>query len=91
MLLSQPGESVEEAVTLVVGYPDPQLVSVASLPTIVGALAVEYPLISCLRPAQPGLHRPDDRPAVGGAGGADRAGRGRIRARTAGRARAADR
>jgi len=55
MLLSQVGDAAEEAVTLVVGYPDPQTAPVASLPTIIGALAVEYDLISCFAQLSPGL------------------------------------
>ncbi len=57
MLLSQVGDAVEEAVTLVVGYADPQEAPVASLPSIVGALAVEYPLMSFFAQLSPG--RPD--------------------------------
>ena len=55
MLLSQPTESVEEAITLVAGYPDPQVAPIASLPTIIGALAAEYSLISCFAQLSPGL------------------------------------
>ena len=57
MLLSQVGDAVEEAVTLVVGYSDPQEAPVSALPSIVGALAVEYPLMSFF--AQLGPGRPD--------------------------------
>lgn len=55
MLLSQPAEAVEEAITLVAGYPDPQVAPIASLPTIIGALAAEYSLISCFAQLSPGL------------------------------------
>jgi hypothetical protein len=55
MLLSQVGDAAEEAVTLVVGYADPQAAPIASLPTVVGALAADYALISCFAQASPGL------------------------------------
>jgi hypothetical protein len=54
MLLSQVGDAAEEAVTLVAGYADPQETPVASLPTIIGALATEFPLISCFAQLSPG-------------------------------------
>lgn len=57
MLLSQVGDAVEEAVTLVVGHADPNEVPVSALPTIVGALAAEYPLMSFFAQMSPG--RPD--------------------------------
>jgi hypothetical protein len=57
MLLSQVGDAVEEAVTLVIGYADPREAAVGALPTIVGALAAEFPLISCFAQLSPG--RPD--------------------------------
>jgi hypothetical protein len=55
MLLSQVGDAAEEAVTLVVGYGNPQESPVAALPTIVGALAAEFPLLSCFVQLSPGL------------------------------------
>jgi hypothetical protein len=55
MLLSQVDDAAEEAVTLVVGYNDPQDTPVAALPTIIGALAAEFPLISCFAQLSPGL------------------------------------
>jgi hypothetical protein len=54
MLLSQVGDAAEEAVTLVVGYADPQEIPVASLPAIIGAVAAEFPLISCFVQLSPG-------------------------------------
>jgi hypothetical protein len=55
MLLSQVGDAAEEAVTLVVGYGDPRDTPVAALPTIIGALAAEFPLISCFAQLSPGF------------------------------------
>lgn len=55
MLLSQAGEVAEEAVTLVVGYADPLAAPVAALATIIGALAAEFPLISCFAQLSPGF------------------------------------
>lgn len=57
MLISQVGDAIEEAVTLVVGYTDPYSAPVAAMPTLVGALAVEHPLASLF--AQLGPGRPD--------------------------------
>lgn len=54
MLLSQVGDAVEEAVTLVIGYGEPHEVPIAALPTIVGTLAVQYPLISFFAQLSPG-------------------------------------
>jgi Family of unknown function (DUF6177) len=54
MLFSQVDGATEEAVTLVVGYSDPQETPIASLPTIVAALAVEFPLVSCFVQLSPG-------------------------------------
>lgn len=55
MLLSQVGDAAEEAVTLVVGYPDPRTAPIASLPTIIGALAADYQLVSCFTQLSPGF------------------------------------
>jgi hypothetical protein len=54
MLLSQVDGAAEEAVTLVIGYTDPQEAPIASLPTVIGALAAEFPLISCFAQLSPG-------------------------------------
>ncbi len=55
MLLSEVDGVAEEAVTLVVGYADPQEVPVGSLPAIVGALAAEFSLVSCFTQLSPGF------------------------------------
>jgi Family of unknown function (DUF6177) len=55
MLLTQVGDAAEEAVTLVVGHADPREAPIGSLPTIVGALAAEFPLVSCFVQLSPGL------------------------------------
>jgi hypothetical protein len=57
MLLSQVGDAVEEAVTLVTGYAEPDGAPVSALPAIAGALATEYPLMSFFAQLSPG--RPD--------------------------------
>lgn len=54
MLLSHVGDAIEEAVTLVIGYGEPHEAPVAALPTIVGALAVEYSLLSFFAQLSPG-------------------------------------
>jgi Family of unknown function (DUF6177) len=55
MLLSQAGDAAEEAVTLVIGYADPRETPVGSLSTVIGALAAEFPLVSCFVQLSPGL------------------------------------
>jgi hypothetical protein len=54
MLLSQVSDAVEEAVTLVVGYAEPQEVPITSLPAIAGALASEHSLMSFFVQLSPG-------------------------------------
>jgi hypothetical protein len=54
MLLSRVADAVEEAVTLVVGYPDPREVPIDALPGLAGALAAEFPLLSCFVQLSPG-------------------------------------
>lgn len=55
MLLSAVGNGVEEAVTLAVGYADPNGVPLATLPTLAGALATEYSLLSFFAQLSPGF------------------------------------
>lgn len=54
MLLSQVDDAVEEAVTLVIGYTDSHGAPVTALPTIAGALAADYSVMSFFAQLSPG-------------------------------------